>query len=157
MSDAIREQQTGDVLSSIRRLVSQEAEGGRLAPLVLTPALRVLPDPGPAPVTEAPPASLEQTIAKLESTIAPSHDDWQQDVPGRIPPRAEKPAAPEQPARADNLFRPEPSNINDEDLRRLVAELVRDELQAAVGEVVTRKIRRLVRKEIDIALDDRDL
>ncbi len=45
----------------------------------------------------------------------------------------------------------------EEELRKLVASLMREELQGELGERITRNVRKLVRREIKRALDARDL
>jgi len=47
--------------------------------------------------------------------------------------------------------------LDEEMLRDLVAELVREELQGALGERITRNVRKLVRAEVQRALAARDL
>ncbi|CUH83824.1 hypothetical protein [Thalassovita mediterranea] len=47
--------------------------------------------------------------------------------------------------------------IDEEMLRDLVAEIVRQELQGSLGERITRNVRKLVRREIQRALTSRDL
>ena len=49
------------------------------------------------------------------------------------------------------------SYMDEESLRALVAEIVREELQGALGERITRNVRKLVRREIHRALTSRDL
>ncbi|GAB4533283.1 MAG: hypothetical protein Tsb0024_02570 [Ruegeria sp.] len=44
-----------------------------------------------------------------------------------------------------------------EELKALIAQVVREELQGALGERITRNIRKLVRREINRALDAREL
>lgn len=59
---------------------------------------------------------------------------------------------------ADHLFADDDSPILDEEmLREMVAEIVRQELQGALGERVTRNVRKLVRREIHRALASLDL
>lgn len=56
----------------------------------------------------------------------------------------------------DSLF--DDATIMDEDaLRELVSQLVREELQGALGERITRNVRKLVRREIQRALVSKDL
>lgn len=45
--------------------------------------------------------------------------------------------------------------IDEEALRELIAEVVRAELQGAVGERITRNLRELVKREIDLALKEK--
>lgn len=47
--------------------------------------------------------------------------------------------------------------LDEESLRELVSDIVREELQGALGERITRNVRKLVRREIHRALEARDL
>ncbi|MEL6204453.1 MAG: hypothetical protein AAFR47_03970 [Pseudomonadota bacterium] len=58
------------------------------------------------------------------------------------------------PETTDNLFG-EPREVDEEQLRALIAEVVHKELQGQLGERVTRNIRRLVQREIARALEAR--
>ncbi|WP_072505118.1 hypothetical protein [Phaeobacter porticola] len=49
------------------------------------------------------------------------------------------------------------SFLDEDSLRELVSEIVREELQGALGERITRNVRKLVRREIHRALSARDL
>lgn len=186
MSEAMTNSEIEDVLSSIRRLVAQEA---RPAPerLVLTPEQRVAqanltlapvpaaappaqpapevsPEavaepapPEPAPAAAAPAdvdrAGLEATISELEAALGP------------VPARPAESAAPEpDPAQPDLAQRaaeaPQDSDfalIDEDDLQRLIARLVREELRGQLGEKITLQVRKLVRAEIARALDERSL
>ena len=46
--------------------------------------------------------------------------------------------------------------LDEETLREIVAEIVREELKGAFGEQITRNIRKLVRREIHEFFDVRD-
>jgi cell pole-organizing protein PopZ len=114
MSDAMTSREIEDVLSSVRRLVSQESH--RPAPsepparLILTEAHRVQPD-APTPVDKvavaappAPPAEgvageapqtprkqLEETIAELEAAVSAMGEAWESET-GDPGPTLERPA-----------------------------------------------------------------
>ncbi|MEL6690382.1 MAG: hypothetical protein AAFP28_08680, partial [Pseudomonadota bacterium] len=47
--------------------------------------------------------------------------------------------------------------LDEEQLRDMVAEIVREELQGELGERITRNVRKLVRREINRALAGQDL
>ena len=47
--------------------------------------------------------------------------------------------------------------MDEESLRELVADIVRQELQGALGERITRNVRKLVRREIHRALTAQEL
>jgi len=57
----------------------------------------------------------------------------------------------------DFLQNPEDTILDEDALRDLVAEIVRQELQGALGERITRNVRKLVRREIHRALTSQDL
>ena len=56
-----------------------------------------------------------------------------------------------------DLAADDPTLIDEEMLRDLVSEIVRQELQGALGERITRNVRKLVRREIHRALSAQDL
>lgn len=58
---------------------------------------------------------------------------------------------------SDFLFREDETVLDEETLRELVAEIVRQELQGALGERITRNVRKLVRREIHRALTSHEL
>lgn len=58
---------------------------------------------------------------------------------------------------AASIFRDEDTILDEESLRELVAEIVRQELQGALGERITRNVRKLVRREIHRALTSHEL
>lgn len=62
-------------------------------------------------------------------------------------------AAPSEDA---DIFGDETSVIDEEALRDMVSEIVRRELQGALGERITRNVRKLVRREINHTLSARD-
>ncbi|WP_245706442.1 hypothetical protein [Ruegeria marina] len=51
-----------------------------------------------------------------------------------------------------SILSPEDGYLDEESLRELVADIVREELQGALGERITRNVRKLVRREIHRAL-----
>ena len=64
------------------------------------------------------------------------------------------------PGNADQseLSRDDAASLLDEDtLRDMVSDIVREELQGALGERITRNVRKLVRREIQRALTAQDL
>lgn len=69
---------------------------------------------------------------------------------------AEEAALDETLAAVDNLAAEE-SYLDEDSLRELVADIVRSELQGALGERITRNVRKLVRREIQRALAAQDL
>jgi hypothetical protein len=58
---------------------------------------------------------------------------------------------------SDSLFADDDTILDEEMLRELVTDIVRQELQGALGERITRNVRKLVRREIHRALASHDL
>ncbi len=58
---------------------------------------------------------------------------------------------------SDSLFETDDTFLDEEMLRELVTDIVRQELQGALGERITRNVRKLVRREIHRALTSHEL
>ncbi|ALG90817.1 MULTISPECIES: hypothetical protein [Actibacterium] len=142
------------------------------------------PETGPEPAGDAwEEISLEERIAELEAAISNSGEEWEPDgseldgtsaryeeaaaadapAPAATPEEATaEEAAPEtaQQADADQEreldLEDEPMVLDEEMLRDLVSEIVRQELQGALGERITRNVRKLVRREINRVMASRD-
>lgn len=202
MSERMSNADIEDVLSSIRRLVSDDLRPGHAsaaqppaAParaaavprLVLTSALRVSPDPAPV----APPSQARDTLAdrlaELEVLMAGQSPEFEDDIapPAPVPPGAPFSAAqpddttdgveadagapyidasaePEPEPAADAAIadeaEPEDALLQDEDvLRAVIRDVLREELQGAMGERVTRNLRKLIRAEVARALTARGI
>jgi hypothetical protein len=78
---------------------------------------------------------------------------WADAPPGDYSPPADAPVDAEPD---EDLF-PDDTLLDEESLRELVADIVRQELQGALGERITRNVRKLVRREIHRALTAQDL
>jgi hypothetical protein len=229
MSDPMTNVEIEDILSSIRRLVSEDHRPAARKPaarstpdkLVLTPALRIVPD---APARPQPDGAVAQeattafdalshraAAAVLEAALSRRPDDWEPDgsevtatgaedwtveweaadpaipefvssraaaappaesVAPQAEPAVEADEAPMDwtdtldPPTADaapdaapriSLTDEEDATFLDEDvLRDLIRDILREELQGALGERITRNVRKLVRAEIARALASRD-
>lgn len=95
--------------------------------------------------TDAPSLSWEDAEAVVEETVA----EAPQEIPEAI--------IEQEPVQAEDIFGA-PEDILDEDaLRDLVSDIVREELQGALGERITRNVRKLVRREIHRALAAQEL
>jgi hypothetical protein len=102
--------------------------------------------------------SLEDKIAELEAMVG-MHGGWEADE-GDEPPftAAHGPhLGPEEEtaysgARSEEAPQTETAVLDEDMLRDLVAEIVRQELQGELGERITRNVRKLVRREIHRAL-----
>ncbi|SNX71929.1 hypothetical protein SAMN05878503_11137 [Cereibacter ovatus] len=143
MSERMTNVDYGDVLSSIRRLVEQEGsvaagEAVGAVPLVLTPALRVADSGPPAPFVEVEAEGWPRIVADPPAG-SPADDAAEAEAIARIMAADQGPASGEP------------------HLRDLVREVVREELQGAMGERITRNLRKLIRAEIHRALLTRDL
>jgi hypothetical protein len=128
-------------------------------------------------------ATLSAKIQALEAAIAQTEDQWEPDgspedgdfaaMPIKTIPWQDEPPAtvetvtPPPPAiEAEDTTGAQAPQQGDEDgetildeetLRRLVADIVRQELQGALGERITRNVRKLVRREIHRALTAQEL
>lgn len=123
-------------------------------------------------------ASLSAKIEALEAAIAETQDQWEPDGEGgddyagtendpiawREQEKSEPPAVPpmDTVSRQDTSSAPSVPGSSDaildeESLRELVNSLLREELQGALGERITRNVRKLVRREIQRALTAQEL
>lgn len=166
-----------DVLTSLRKLVADEPELDTIPQavekqdkpeassetLVLCPSLRVDEEE----VSEPP--SLEAKITKLEKLIAHSDQLWEPDdveqddfagskttIPLDVVSEAGREivetALVQNEQVSTTLATSESASLDQEELRALVADMIRDELRGALGEQITKNIRKLVRREINSAL-----
>mmetsp|Transcript_22627 Transcript_22627/g.37039 ORF Transcript_22627/g.37039 Transcript_22627/m.37039 type:complete len:261 (-) Transcript_22627:2627-3409(-) len=133
------------------------------------------------------PETLGEKIAALETLIAGRADEWEPDEPGSDAYAGTEPPAmawedaeedspdPEPQDVADDaphfgtasyldeadddapLFSADEDILDEAALRELVSDIVREELQGALGERITRNVRKLVRREIHRALAAQDL
>ncbi|MCR8549895.1 hypothetical protein M4578_18870 [Salipiger sp. P9] len=121
----------------------------RLIPTDAKPAeekfVEPVPSGEPAPAAETEPEPAPQPAANVLRGPA-----WQ----AESAPRAEiaDSAQAEPPARSDDL-----GAIDEDILRDMVAEIVRQELQGSLGERITRNVRKLVRREIHRMIVSQDL
>ncbi len=121
-----------------------------------------------------PEAAQATTVAEPSAEEAPAEDEIAEDAaPAADPfvfvhrnhpsgPEAPAGVAPEKPAAADETDTPiaagtDGAVIDEEALRDMVVDIVREELQGALGERITRNVRRLVRREIHRALASQEL
>ncbi len=130
-------------------------------------------------------ATLSAKIEALEATIGQTQDQWEpdggvgddyagtqvetiewQDLEKEgtevVPEPAEPAPAPEPETEAEEsdaleMLAADDTFLDEESLRELVSEIVRQELQGALGERITRNVRRLVRREIHRALTAQEL
>ncbi len=180
-----------DVLSSIRRLVSEDSRPGPRIQrerttadgrLVLTPALRIVSSrPEPLPPLLLRPEDLavshREAAAAVEAALPPRSEAWEAEVEAPqsnarwadgwpASPQAATAAAPPAAASGERpvteAARPEDDDydlfgpIDEEALRDMIRDILHGELQGALGERITRNVRKLVRAEIARAFATRD-
>ncbi len=96
----------------------------------------------PETATDEPAPETDSRAAEAQATEAPQ----------------EAPMAADVPTDGDlDLFAADEAILDEETLRELVADIVRQELQGALGERITRNVRKLVRREIHRALASHEL
>lgn len=85
--------------------------------------------------------------------------EWEDDLPEEEPARPASRSYSAEPYADDQaaLSADDPTLLDEDMLRDMVAEIVRQELQGALGERITRNVRKLVRREIHRALSARDI
>lgn len=108
-------------------------------------------DPHEVPLNALSVTSLDAARVRVVVGATPEPDDVSKDTigddPGAVAPEdGPSVATPEAAAALD------PSLIDEDMLRRIVAQAVREELQGALGERITRNVRKLVRREIRLVL-----
>lgn len=84
MSEALSSSEIEDVLSSIRRLVSDDmrpapAQAVDANKLLLTPSLRVVPAETHADL-DAPPPAIDEVMAQLSAGVARQDDQWENEI-----------------------------------------------------------------------------
>jgi cell pole-organizing protein PopZ len=177
MSDAVNEVESLDVMSSVRRKVSTGKTNGRngsagVDKLVLTASLRVDGSTASTANTEQP-VLAEVTDSVEAANDQPNHEDdttaeAQMSTPEADPeivdadlPTDDSPVDKDMAGEilddtiADrDILTAEPAGfapgmMMDEDtLRDMISDIVRQELQGDLGEKITRNVRKLVRREI---------
>jgi hypothetical protein len=108
-----------------------------------------------APVTDAPATAAREESEDGDFIFASTRDGLGRDTASR----------PAEPKYADDdalddrafLLAEDEAVLDEETLREMVAEIVRQELQGALGERITRNVRKLVRREIHRALTSHEL
>ena len=110
----------------------------------------------------ATPVELEEAMQsepEMPASEIPASEIPAGDIPGAKPAIAASAAdiGTDHETPADTLTSDEAAVIDEEMLRDLISEIVRQELQGALGERITRNVRRLVRREIQRALSAHDL
>lgn len=174
MSGSTEQKVAEELLSSLKRIVSEEPAQSERAKLVLTQSQRVGLDPKPrAPRHLVLSQSLEVKVTHLEEIIACTDDEWERDgdngsdhaggVTATLDWERVADAATDEfdetLARviAEPIARPYADFLNDEEtdaLRGIVVKIIREELKGYMGEKITEKIRQTVQCEIKAALDE---
>ncbi|WP_208350916.1 hypothetical protein [Pseudaestuariivita rosea] len=185
MSDALKNNEIENVLSSIRRLVAEDPKvaASKNAPaerLLLSDTQRIsevksVEDVEVTSDSVSEPAQ-EKTVErpKLEVVDFSDHKpvaEVKTDTPKIAPEQPFSAKKPETVVEDDlddailendddeniDIFASDDGGFDEDALRDLVAELVRQELQGELGERITRNVRKLVRREIHRALASQEL
>jgi hypothetical protein len=140
------------------------------SPASATPALEAARPVAPvraSPVPTARAAEPEVPEPRPPESEAPESEAPEPEAPEPEAPEPEVIAAAGEPAQADDWIDAPPHEadriddgmdvIDEHLLREMVRDILRDELQGALGERITRNVRKLVRAEIARALSSRDL
>jgi hypothetical protein len=174
MSGSTEQKAADELLSSLKRIVSEEPSQNEGAKLVLTPSQRVGLDPKPrAPRPLVLSHSLEAKVTQLEKIIARTDDEWEPDgdddsdyaggVTATLDWELVADAARDEFDKTVSQVIDEPVTrmdvepLNEEEmdaLREIVAKIVREELKGRLGEKITAKIRQMVQREIKAALSE---
>jgi len=173
MSGSTEQKAADELLSSLKRIVSEEPSQNEGAKLVLTPSQRVGLDPKPrAPRPLVLSHSLEAKVTQLEKIIARTDDEWEPDgdddsdyaggvtatldwelVADAARDEFDKTVSQviDEPVTRTDV---EPLNEEVDALREIVVKIVREELKGHMSEKITAKIRQMVQREIKAALDE---
>ena len=173
MSGSTEQKAADELLSSLKRIVSEEPSQNEGAKLVLTPSQRVGLDPksrAPRPLVLS--HSLEAKVTQLEKIIARTDDEWEPDgdddsdyaggvtatldwelVADAARDEFDKTVSQviDEPVTRTDV---EPLNEEVDALREIVVKIVREELKGHISEKITAKIRQMVQREIKAALDE---
>lgn len=162
------------MLSSLKRIVAEDDEMSGTTKLVLSQSQRVGLDPKPrSPRPLVLSHSLEAKVTQLEEIIAQTDDQWEpdgdddSDYAGDITKsldwervadaaRDEFDKAVQQITEHTPVARQDADALSDEEmdaLREIVASIVREELKGHLGEKITAKIRKMIQREIKVALN----
>lgn len=111
---------------------------------------------GPHPEELEEPSALDDAETAIESDPAAA-DLAEAEVVAELS-RAVEDEVAEKAAAEPGLFAPgDADDFDEEALREVVRDIIREELQGALGERITRNVRKLVRAEISRAIASRDL
>jgi hypothetical protein len=173
MSGSTEQKAADELLSSLKRIVSEEPSQNEGAKLVLTPSQRVGLDPKPrAPRPLVLSHSLEAKVTQLEKIIARTDDEWEPDgdddsdyaggVTATLDWELVADAARDEFDKTvsqvidETVTRTDVEPLNEEvdALREIVVKIVREELKGHLSEKITAKIRQMVQREIKAALSE---
>ncbi len=93
-----------------------------------------------------------EPVAAPRRTVAPPSDDWADAAEAEVRASLER----EIPEEAASMFSEAEASFDEEVLRDLVRDIIREELAGSLGERITRNVRKLVRAEIARAMAVRD-
>lgn len=110
-------------------------------------------DPG-APAANAAASAPDDAAAKLRDDQAEA--EAVAEITASEDFEAEAIEAEPEPVAFGGMFDPGDTALDEESLRDLVRDIIREELQGGLGQRITRNVRKLVRAEINLALAGRD-
>ena len=165
MSNPANKKDIEDVLFSIKQLTATDTpqaakpDGVPVDRLLLTPALRVSEGLAVTPANDTPDPEITGAVAEdkpdIDDLVACSVKaellDAESVLYSKFAPVLDDPLE-----QTDFLDEPDPA-WDEDALRGLIADVVRQELQGELGEKMTRNIRKLVRREIMRSIDIRGL
>ena len=174
MSGSTEQKAADELLSSLKRIVSEDPAQNESAKLVLTPSQRVGLEPKPrAPQPLVLSHSLEAKVTQLEEIIANTDDEWEPDgdddsdyaggVTATLDWKCVADAARDEFDKTVSqvidkpVARTDVEPLNDDEmdaLREIVAKIVREELEGHLGVKITAKILQMVQCEVKAALDE---
>ena len=146
-----------DITPEIAPEIVPEKDSESAAEIIPEIAPEFAPETAPENIAAFDPPSIDPPSIDLPEVDTPSIDP-----PSYDPPEAEPLEAIDlaEQAVADEVLgalAADEAVMDEESLRELVADIVREELQGALGERITRNVRKLVRREIHRALAVQDL
>lgn len=174
MSGSTEHKAADELLSSLKRIVSEDPAQNESAKLVLTQSQRVGLGPKPrAPRPLVLSHSLEAKVTQLEEIIANTDDEWEPDgdddsdyaggVTTTLDWKCVADVAREEFDKTvsqvidEPIARTDVEPLTDEEmdaLREIVAKIVREELKGHLGEKITAQMRQMVQREIKAVFDE---
>lgn len=102
-------------------------------------------------------AAASETVLEAEEVFEAPEEEAPIEAPDEQQPMEQAPAGDEADLPGESDLAEDEAFLDEDALREIVADVVRQELQGALGERITRNVRKLVRREIHRALAAQDL